>query len=254
MSYCTSCGAAIAAGKRFCSTCGAAVAAPAPASSDAAAPSSVTPSSVAPSSGGAPPPAPPPPVPSGVMGPVGAVGADGVVGRVGRDPAVLWLQAIAVVIAAVGMYLPWYRLPGRSFNAFELPAAVVLSFETTFRTLELGTVILVAIGIALGSLVAPGLLHRATMFSGIGLAGIVLLFTIQSARSISGTGQGLTDVVGLGPIVVGVAGVLLIVARVRAGSAGVGSEAAAGGATTPPAAPSPATTSPATPSTWSGGG
>lgn len=234
MKFCTACGVALTAGKSFCSACGAAVVVGASSSAESAAPS--VPRPVPPPSDVAPPvsepavprvvaePDPEPPVLSGPIGPKRPIGAD----SADRDPVVVRLQVTAVVVALVGVYVPWYRLPGLSLNAFELPAAFVVSFETNFRTVEIGTVVLVAIGVALASAVAPGVLHRTTLVSGVGLVVAALLFTVQTSRSISGSTLGLPDVLGLGPIAIAVAGALLIAARVRSGpSGGTGAAVAA---------------------------
>lgn len=122
----------------------------------------------------------------------------------------------AVVVAAVSVYLPWLRLQADSVNAMDTPSLFLIDYETTERGIELGMLVFIAAGIAFAALIVRTPIMLKVLL-GVGVALIVMgvLFVIQVNRLFSAAGASLTDVLGLGPIVLLAAGAALVYVAVQ---------------------------------------
>jgi hypothetical protein len=149
--------------------------------------------------------APPAPYPAS-----SAATANGV--PVSVDTLVGALAGLGILIGAV---VDWTQ--GISVNSFKIPAAVLFDGNTTSRNPRLGIFVL-ALGVAglLLAFVRNARLWRAVI--GAAAFGIAFLYCAQVASQLSDhhVHASFTDVVGAGPWVTGVAGLVLVVSAVVA--------------------------------------
>ena len=84
----------------------------------------------------------------------------------------------------------------------DVPSLFLINDETSDRGIELGFLVLIAAAVALAALIVKTPVMR-TVLLGAGIALIVMsvLFVIQVNRFISMTDTSLTDVLGIGPII-----------------------------------------------------
>jgi hypothetical protein len=117
----------------------------------------------------------------------------------------------------VAVYLPWLRSPNDSANAMDVPSLFLINNEVTDRGVELGILIFVGVGAALAALVVRGQIVRKVLLgAGIALIAMSVPFVIQvNQRVASMSYRALTDVLGVGPIVLLAAGGALVYVAVQ---------------------------------------
>lgn len=129
-----------------------------------------------------------------------------------------WVHLGAVVATVVAVYLPWLRPSNDSFNAMDVPSLFLINYKATDRGVELGILLLVGAGAALAALIVRAPVMRKVLL-GVGIALMVMsvLFVIQLNRLFSVPGMSLSDVLGVGPIVLLAAGGALVYVAVQVG-------------------------------------
>jgi hypothetical protein len=100
----------------------------------------------------------------------------------------------------------------------DVPSLFLVNYKATDRGVELGILLLVGAGAALAALIVRAPVMRKVLL-GVGIALMVMsvLFMIQLNRLFSVPGMSLTDVLGVGPIVLLAAGGALVYVAVQVG-------------------------------------
>ena len=140
------------------------------------------------------------------------------VARLKQFAVIDWVQLGAVVAAVVAVFIPWLRSPAGSADAMDVPSLFLINNEAGDRGIEVGIVVFVCAAIALAALVVRAPVMRKLLL-GVGVAMVVMgmLFVFQLNRFLSTSYTTLTDALGVGPILLLVAGVAQVYVAVQSG-------------------------------------
>jgi len=224
--FCTQCGAPHDDGK-FCSDCGTPfplvgstptpTASPPPTAQSApATPAPPTALPMSPPIGAEPPP--PSGAPLGSVASAPAMADSSLAARVKQFAVIDWVHLGAVVAAVVAVFIPWLRSPAGSADAMDVPSLFLINNEAGDRGIEVGMLVFVCAAIALAALVVRAPVMRKLLLGvGVAMAMMGVLFVIQLNRLLSTSYTSLTDALGVGPILLLVAGVALVYVAVQSG-------------------------------------
>jgi hypothetical protein len=127
------------------------------------------------------------------------------------NPAMRVVAAIAGGAIIVGALLDWFKgFSGGASNAFDVPFSYIFDSTTTSQDPKLGIFVLVIgiVAIVCAFLPSVSVLRRV---AGAAAVAIAILFVVQTNDLIGESGASLTDVVGIGVWVTGIAGLVVAV-------------------------------------------